>query len=51
MKMSKQKLWRINIFLLALASVFIFVASKMSNGEQQNQYEWQPTENVPQIVK
>jgi len=49
--MSKQKLWRINIFLLALASVFIFVASKMSNGEQQNQYEWQPTENVPQIVK
>ena len=23
----------------------------MSNGEQQNQYEWQPTENVPQIVK
>lgn len=49
--MSKQKLWRINIFLLALASIFIFVASKMSNGEQQNQYEWQPTENVPQIVK
>lgn len=48
--MSKQKLWSINLILLALTSIFIFVASQMSTPEKQD-YDWQPTENVPQIVK
>lgn len=48
--MTKQKLWRINILLLALTAIFILVASRMTDSEQP-QYDWQPTDNVPQIVK
>ncbi len=48
--MTKQKLWRINILLLALTGIFILVASRMTSGEQPD-YDWQPTDNVPQIVK
>jgi len=48
--MSKQKLWSINLLLLALTSIFIFVASQMSTPEKKD-YDWEPTENVPQIVK
>lgn len=48
--MTKQKLWRINIFLLALTGIFVLVASRMTSGEQPD-YDWQPTDNVPQIVK
>ena len=48
--MTKQNLWRINLFLLALTTIFILIASRMTS-EEQPQYDWQPTENVPQIVK
>lgn len=48
--MSKQKLWSINLILLALTSIFIFVASQMSTPDKKD-YDWQPTDNVPQIVK
>jgi len=48
--MSKKILWRINITLLTLAVAFIFIASKMDATEKPN-YNWTPTENIPQIVK
>lgn len=48
--MSKQKLWSINLILLALTSIFILVASQMSSTEKKD-YDWEPTDNVPQIVK
>ncbi|MEL6970440.1 MAG: transglycosylase SLT domain-containing protein [Bacteroidota bacterium] len=48
--MTKQNLWRINLLLLALTSIFILIASRMTS-EEQPSYDWQPTENVPQIVK
>lgn len=48
--MNKQKLWRINLFLLALTSIFILIASRMTSAEKPD-YEWEPTENIPQIVK
>lgn len=48
--MSKQKLWSINLILLALTSIFFLVASQMSSTEKP-EYDWEPTENVPQIVK
>lgn len=43
-------MWRINITLLVLAAAFIFAASKMDSTEKPN-YNWTPTENIPQIVK
>lgn len=43
-------LWRINISLFALACAFIFIASRVSNTETPD-YEWSPTENIPQVVK
>lgn len=49
--MTKQKIWRINFLLLALTAVFILVASRMTSAEEKPQYEWEPTDNVPQIVK
>lgn len=48
--MKKQKLWRINVFLLALTAVFVLIASRMTSEERPN-YDWEPTDNVPQIVK
>ncbi len=48
--MKKQKLWRINIALLALSCVFIFMASRMSSNSESLSYN-QPSDNIPQIVK
>ena len=43
-------MWRINITLLVIATAFIFVASKIDTDERPD-YNWSPTENIPQIVK
>lgn len=48
--MSKKKMWRINITLLVIATAFIFVASKIDT-DKRPEYNWSPTENIPQIVK
>lgn len=43
-------MWRINITLLVIATAFIFVASKI-DADKRPEYNWSPTENIPQIVK
>ncbi len=48
--MTKKNVWRINITLLAIAAAFVFVASKIDHDERPD-YNWSPTENIPQIVK